>query len=60
MFQGRVLIHFDGWEMDFDYWTSPGGPYVHPAGWCSGNNKIINPPKVNNTKCHSPESGLIL
>lgn len=21
---GRVLVHFDGWEIDYDYWVVPG------------------------------------
>ena len=29
---GRVLIHFDGWELDYDYWVTPQSPYIHPKG----------------------------
>ena len=29
---GRVLIHFDGWELDYDYWVTPHSPYIHPKG----------------------------
>ena len=21
--EGRVLLHFDGWEIDYDYWSKP-------------------------------------
>ena len=38
-------VHFDGWEMDFDYWTSPNSPYIHPLGWCEQNGVKLNPPK---------------
>ena len=43
---GRVLIHFDGWEMDYDYWVTPhNSPYVHPVGWCQENGQELHPPK---------------
>ena len=29
---GRVLIHFDGWDLEFDYWVTPSSPYIHPKG----------------------------
>ena len=29
---GRVLVHFDGWELDYDYWVTPQSPYIHPKG----------------------------
>ena len=29
---GRVLIHFDGWDLDYDYWVTPSSPYIHPKG----------------------------
>ncbi len=36
---GRVLVHFDGWDLDYDYWVTPNSPYIHPRGWCSDNGK---------------------
>ena len=41
-----MLLHFDGWEMDYDYWTLPTSQNVKPVGWCSKNKKQLNPPKV--------------
>ena len=29
---GRVLIHFDGWDLAYDYWVTPSSPYIHPKG----------------------------
>lgn len=45
--EGRVLIHFDGWELDYDYWVEEPGssPYVHPVGWCEKNRFELNTPK---------------
>ncbi|XP_040572377.1 lethal(3)malignant brain tumor-like protein 4 [Lepeophtheirus salmonis] len=40
----RILIHFDGWEDDYDYWVSPDSPYVHYKGWCDEHNMELNPP----------------
>ena len=29
---GRVLIHFDGWDLEYDYWVTPSSPYIRPKG----------------------------
>lgn len=42
---GRVLVHFDGWEIDYDYWVTPSSPYIHHKGWCQENGIVLNPPK---------------
>ena len=43
---GRVLIHFDGWENDYDYWITPGeSALVHPIGYCQEKQLLLNPPK---------------
>ena len=43
---GRVLVHFDGWEIDYDYWVVPDqSPYIHPIGWCQSEGKELNPPQ---------------
>ena len=43
---GRVLVHFDGWEIDYDYWVVPSSsPYVHPVGWCREKGIELNPPR---------------
>jgi lethal(3)malignant brain tumor-like protein len=43
---GRILVHFDGWEADYDYWVIPHiSPYIHPVGWCQQHGLELNPPK---------------
>ena len=43
--QGRVLIHFDGWSINHDYWARPDGPYLHPVGWAAGSKRKLIPPQ---------------
>ncbi|XP_059088550.1 lethal(3)malignant brain tumor-like protein 3 isoform X2 [Tigriopus californicus] len=44
---GRILIHFDGWEMAYDYWIVPSKcPFIHPVGWCEKNGIELTPPKA--------------
>ena len=32
---GRLLlIHFDGWEDEFDQWVDHQSPDIYPVGWC--------------------------
>lgn len=32
---GRLLlIHFDGWEEEFDQWVDYDSPDIYPVGWC--------------------------
>ncbi|KAK6188158.1 hypothetical protein SNE40_004401 [Patella caerulea] len=40
----KVLIHFDGWEDNYDYWCDIVSPYIHPVGWCEENGRILSPP----------------
>jgi len=40
----RVLIHFDGWDIIYDYWSDPSSPFLHPVGWCQENGKPLSPP----------------
>ncbi|CAH1773377.1 unnamed protein product [Owenia fusiformis] len=40
----HILIHFDGWEDNYDYWCDPTSPYIHPVGWCQENGKALSPP----------------
>jgi len=39
-----VLVHFDGWNSYYDYWTSKTSVYIKPVGWCSKNSKKLSPP----------------
>ena len=46
--EGRILIHFDGWELDYDYWAKPDSVYIKPKGWCEQNGITLNKPKGKN------------
>ena len=40
----QLLIHFDGWSIDYDYWCKPDSTDIHPRGWCSSHGvKLITP-----------------
>lgn len=41
----RIRIHFDGWDLDFDYWTDITSINIHPIGWCEKNGRILNAPR---------------
>ena len=43
--QGRVLIHFDGWSINHDYWARPDGPNLHGVGWAAATKKKLIPPE---------------
>ena len=31
----EVLVHFDGWGPEYDYWCPASSVELHPPGWCS-------------------------
>ncbi|XP_028990804.1 lethal(3)malignant brain tumor-like protein 2 isoform X2 [Betta splendens] len=42
---GRLLlIHFDGWEDDFDQWVDSQSPDIYPVGWCELMGYQLQPP----------------
>lgn len=42
---GRLLlIHFDGWEDEFDQWVDYDSPDIYPAGWCELMGYQLQPP----------------
>ncbi|XP_077407752.1 lethal(3)malignant brain tumor-like protein 2 isoform X2 [Vanacampus margaritifer] len=42
---GRLLlIHFDGWEDDFDQWVDHESPDLYPIGWCHLTGYQLQPP----------------
>ncbi|XP_034563528.1 lethal(3)malignant brain tumor-like protein 2 isoform X2 [Notolabrus celidotus] len=44
-FVGRLLlIHFDGWESDFDQWIDYQSPDIYPVGWCDFMGYQLQPP----------------
>ncbi|MCL4130250.1 UNVERIFIED_CONTAM: hypothetical protein GTU68_023829 [Idotea baltica] len=45
LIDGRVLVHFDGWDKAFDAWFDAASPFIHPVGWCAKNGVYLYPPK---------------
>lgn len=42
---GRLLlIHFDGWENEFDQWVDYDSPDIYPVGWCELMGYQLQPP----------------
>uniref|UniRef100_UPI003AAB6118 lethal(3)malignant brain tumor-like protein 2 n=1 Tax=Centroberyx gerrardi TaxID=166262 RepID=UPI003AAB6118 len=42
---GRLLlIHFDGWEDEFDQWVDHQSPDIYPTGWCELTSYQLQPP----------------
>lgn len=41
----ELLIHFDGWSDDYDYWCKPDSTDIHPAMWGGKHHKQVQPPK---------------
>lgn len=41
----NILIHFDGWTHDFDYWCSASSRLIRPVGWCKAKDKALTPPE---------------
>ena len=45
---GQLLIHFDGWSEEYDYWCEPDSTDIHPPMWCNKHHKQLQPPNSNN------------
>uniref|UniRef100_A0A672SV38 Lethal(3)malignant brain tumor-like protein 2 n=1 Tax=Sinocyclocheilus grahami TaxID=75366 RepID=A0A672SV38_SINGR len=42
---GRLLLlHFDGWEPEFDQWVDGQSPEIYPVGWCEITGYQLQPP----------------
>lgn len=42
---GRLLlIHFDGWDEEFDQWIDHQSPDIYPVGWCELVGYQLQPP----------------
>ncbi|XP_063078121.1 lethal(3)malignant brain tumor-like protein 2 isoform X2 [Engraulis encrasicolus] len=42
---GRLLLlHFDGWESEFDQWVDCESPDIYPVGWCELHSYQLQPP----------------
>lgn len=49
---GRLLlIHFDGWEDEFDQWFDHQSPDIYPVGWCDLVGYQLQPPPGLGKKC---------
>ncbi|XP_070707674.1 lethal(3)malignant brain tumor-like protein 2 [Pempheris klunzingeri] len=61
-FVGRLLlIHFDGWEDEFDQWIDHQSPDIYPVGWCELMGYQLQPPPglvdlIENQAAHSKKS----
>lgn len=45
---GRLLLlHFDGWEPEFDQWVDCQSPDIYPVGWCELTGYQLQPPIGN-------------
>lgn len=40
----KILVHFDGWSAELDYWLDTDSPDLHPAGWCAKTGHPLQPP----------------
>jgi len=50
---GKLLIHFDGWSNQYNYWCNPTSTDIHPAGWCKKYGYPLQPPNGNVLNCSS-------
>lgn len=40
----RLLVHFDGWQNNYDYLCSPESTDIHPVGWCRRKGRDLQKP----------------
>lgn len=40
----ELLLHFDGWTTDHDYWCQSDSTDIHPVGWCEENGEGLEEP----------------
>eukprot|EP00472_Partenskyella_glossopodia_P012889 CAMPEP_0197519626 /NCGR_PEP_ID=MMETSP1318-20131121/4900_1 /TAXON_ID=552666 /ORGANISM="Partenskyella glossopodia, Strain RCC365" /LENGTH=227 /DNA_ID=CAMNT_0043070719 /DNA_START=26 /DNA_END=709 /DNA_ORIENTATION=- len=41
----RIFVHFDGWDGDWDFWTSPDSAFVAPIGTTESLDLPLDPPR---------------
>ena len=52
--KNQLLIHFDGWSDQYNYWCDTNSIDIHPAGWCSKYGYTLQPPNGKQCqRCHS-------
>lgn len=55
----RLLIHFDNWDDQYDYWCDATSPYIHPIGYCEELGlTLTTPAEYKQPKCFSWEKYL--
>ena len=42
--KGELLIHFDGWSNEYNYWCEPDSTDIHPPMWCGKHHRELQPP----------------
>jgi hypothetical protein len=40
----KLLIHFDGWQANYDYLCEPESTDIHPVGWCKKKGRDLQKP----------------
>ena len=45
----ELLIHFDGWSAEYDYWCKPDSTDIHPPMWCNKHHRQLQPPQGETT-----------
>jgi hypothetical protein len=50
---GPLLIHFDGWSRDYDYWAELDSLDLHPVGFCEQRGRELQKP---NSQCKTVQS----
>uniref|UniRef100_A0A3B5MS08 L3MBTL histone methyl-lysine binding protein 1b n=1 Tax=Xiphophorus couchianus TaxID=32473 RepID=A0A3B5MS08_9TELE len=53
----RLKIHFDGWNMDYDYWVETDCPDLHPVGWCQKTGHPLQHPNSTSDLLPAPGQG---
>ncbi|EOA95030.1 Lethal(3)malignant brain tumor-like 3 protein, partial [Anas platyrhynchos] len=59
MVDNRLLIHFDNWDENYDYWCEASSPYIRPVGYCQETGTpLTTPPGYKDPKAFSWEKYL--
>ena len=40
----KVLVHYDGWGEEWNFWCDAGSTDIHPPMWSGKNGKTVTPP----------------
>lgn len=49
---GKVLVHYDGWGDERDFWCDARATDIHPPMWSGKNSKKVTPPKGEENMNH--------